>query len=182
MNIYDNASRDPALSAIKDFADIDLVEYAYVSRRHKRHHLQVDVYNWCLARYGFRHKFVGLIDTDEFVVIEDGGTLSTLLSSYTEFGALALNWRLFGSSGHDYRPDGGILSNYNKCFAANNTSNRHVKVSVAVIETRINVYLVVRKSKMLLSVHSSWQAHRECVGTRSLHACITTFVFRICEI
>lgn len=49
--------------------------------------------------YGSNHQWMGFIDADEFVVLTDGTPdLPTLLRDYEAHGALALNWRMFGSS------------------------------------------------------------------------------------
>lgn len=43
---------------------------------------------------------MGFIDADEYVVLTDGtADLPALLRDYEDHGALALNWRMFGSSG-----------------------------------------------------------------------------------
>lgn len=39
-----------------------------------------------------------------------------LLQAYKGFGALALNWVMFGSNGHLQRPRGGVLINYHECM------------------------------------------------------------------
>lgn len=39
-----------------------------------------------------------------------------LLKEYEAFGALALNWEMFGSNGHLQRPRGGVLINYHECM------------------------------------------------------------------
>jgi hypothetical protein len=43
-------------------------------------------------------------------------------------GALALNWVLFGSSGHKTRPQGGPLASYTACIPASHPESTHVKV------------------------------------------------------
>lgn len=49
--------------------------------------------------HGANHRWMGFIDADEFVVLTDGTPdLPTLLRDYEDHGALALNWRMFGSS------------------------------------------------------------------------------------
>jgi len=46
----------------------------------------------------------GMMDADEFLVIKDGSpSLPAVLQRYEAFGGLAVNWRLFGSSGHATR-------------------------------------------------------------------------------
>eukprot|EP00887_Chlorella_sp_A99_P002866 scaffold6.g2866.t1 len=51
-----------------------------------------------------KHTWVGFIDV--------GQDLPTFLGHYEAYGGLSLNWRLFSSSGHVRRPEGGVLANY----------------------------------------------------------------------
>jgi hypothetical protein len=61
-----------------------------------------------LTRPYNNHALAGALDTDEFVVIRDGSpSLPEVLRRYEEYGGLAVNWRLFGSSGHKTRPEVG---------------------------------------------------------------------------
>lgn len=85
-----------------------------------------------------KHRWLGFLDADEFVVLHtaapDAAAAGTephpanateapaqpdivaLLSQYEAFGALALNWVIFGSNGHRQRPRGGVLANYHQCL------------------------------------------------------------------
>jgi hypothetical protein len=47
------------------------------------------------------------------------------LRAYEQYGGLTLNWKIFGSSGHIQRPEGGVLQNYKMCF-----TNFHIKTIV----------------------------------------------------
>ena len=50
-----------------------------------------------------------------------------LLRDYEDYGALAVNWIQFGSSGHVHRPQGGTLGNFWKCIPRHHPQNLHVK-------------------------------------------------------
>lgn len=54
-------------------------------------------------------RWLAFIDADEFFVPHDESwtTLPELLKKYETYGGLAVNWRLFGSSGHITRPKVG---------------------------------------------------------------------------
>eukprot|EP01035_Chromulina_nebulosa_P027783 gene27783-36583_t len=70
-----------------------------------------------------KHRFIGFIDTDEFIVTANpSASIPLILSQYEQFGGLALSWMSFGSSGHIRRPVGGVIANYQWCFP-----NRHIK-------------------------------------------------------
>ena len=53
---------------------------------------------------------MGFIDVDEFLVIKDRSVtdLPTLLKRFEGKGGVAVNWRLFGSSGHLQKPAGTL--------------------------------------------------------------------------
>lgn len=92
------------------------------------HHKQLMAYAYCLKDHGANHRWMGFIDADEFVVLTDGTPdLPTLLRDYEDHGALALNWRMFGSNGHATRQNNTLLS-YTKCNAQDGPENTHVKV------------------------------------------------------
>ena len=58
------------------------------------------------------------IDADEFLVPMDGTPdLPTLLRDYERYGGLAVNWRMFGSNGHQERQN-DTLTSYTACFPA----------------------------------------------------------------
>jgi hypothetical protein len=47
--------------------------------------------------------FLGFIVSDEQKV-----SIPLMLSNYTQYGGVALSWVMFGSSGYDKRPEGGV--------------------------------------------------------------------------
>ena len=53
--------------------------------------------------------------------------MPSFLRQYEEYGGLAINWRLFGSSGHITRPEAGTLPSYTKCNPEWAPVNIHVK-------------------------------------------------------
>ena len=111
-------------------------------------------YHSCIAQHAGRHAWLGMLDADEFVVFSpgtaarlggmggaaDGGAADggggaahnlPLLLARLEAqgaGALALNWVLFGSSGHKQRPKGGPLAAYTACVPAAHPESTHTKV------------------------------------------------------
>ena len=69
------------------------------------------------------------LDADEFLVLQGGGAQDApaLLRRYEAYAGLALNWVMFGSSGHEGRPEGGVLANYVSCMPAAHPAHHHVK-------------------------------------------------------
>ena len=54
--------------------------------------------------------------------------INTFMQQYEQYGGLAVNWMIFGSSGHKSRPRGGVLVNYHACLPDQQEQNTHVKV------------------------------------------------------
>jgi hypothetical protein len=53
--------------------------------------------------------------------------IAIFLANFTHFGGLALNWRIVGPSGHDSKPSGGVLKNYNQCTPWSYEENQEIK-------------------------------------------------------
>lgn len=72
------------------------------------------------------------LHADEFVVLKNASVtnLPTFLQQYEGYGGLAINWRLFGSSGHITRPEGSTLESYTRCNPEWSPVNVHVKTFV----------------------------------------------------
>ena len=118
------------LGRVKDYVQSGLLEYHYLRKfKHPSNKPQLYVYDYCLSNHKRGHHFIGFIDLDEFVVLKDPSIpdLPSLLSGYEGFGGLAMNWIMFGSSGHVARPQGSTLQNYWKCIPKDHPENHHVK-------------------------------------------------------
>jgi len=127
--------QEPLASTIGDFLHSGLVEYSYFAGRTRtqdffRMSSQWWAYNDCATRFAHRHRWLAFIDVDEFVVLHDATApdINAFMARYEAYGGLALNWLIFGSSGHKKRPPGGVLINYNKCLPSGQVENTHVKV------------------------------------------------------
>eukprot|EP01025_Chloroclados_australasicus_P056618 TRINITY_DN7034_c0_g1_i4.p1 TRINITY_DN7034_c0_g1~~TRINITY_DN7034_c0_g1_i4.p1 ORF type:complete len:387 (-),score=14.65 TRINITY_DN7034_c0_g1_i4:20-1180(-) len=141
--IYDNLSLPPLLDTILDYVQIGLVEYRYITNQWKldeyklnnvkfyfNNVLQVNspqrwAHTNCLLTHYSKHKFLGMIDTDEFIVLNKGykggfkpvenPNLPQFLSKYQDTGGLWMYWRIYGTSGYTQSPLGGVLENYFQC-------------------------------------------------------------------
>jgi hypothetical protein len=109
---YDHLSSPPMLDTILDFVKQGLVEYSYVSQ----YPAQLETYQRCIDHNKGKHQFVAFLDIDEFIVVQDKTkSVPRVLKEYESYGGLVLNWLMFGSSGHNHRPPGGVLENYRNC-------------------------------------------------------------------
>lgn len=115
--IYDNESTDNTVSILTNYPQ---VRYTKIIGNQ----VQFKAYDHCIKNCDT--DWLGIIDLDEFVIpIQD--TLSEILKRYDDFGALAINWMIYGSSGHDKRPDGNVKDNYLYRASDDFEANKHVK-------------------------------------------------------
>ncbi|TWB14147.1 glycosyl transferase family 2 [Nitrospirillum amazonense] len=91
---------------------------------------QLRAYNHFLAYYGAEADWVLFIDADEFVVSRQGLSLPALVARYAEdpaVGAVALNWRYFGSNGL-LEPDGRlVIERFTRCAPVVFSGHVHMK-------------------------------------------------------
>jgi hypothetical protein len=116
--IYDHGTEVPMLETIKEYVLSGLVEYTYTDYRNwdPTPQPQLQTYDKCVRSYGQRHRWMGFIDSDEFIVVVNKSlTIPDVLRGYEDYGGVGLTWMRFGSSGHIQKPPGGVLPNYYKC-------------------------------------------------------------------
>lgn len=121
---------------MSDFMQSGFVEYSYFTgfpryRDLFRTSSQWWAYHDCITRFRHRHRWLAFIDADEFIVFHDkAGTnnIAEFMKQYDQYGGLAINWVVFGSSGYKTRPQGGVLVNYRQCLPLDQEQNQHVKV------------------------------------------------------
>ena len=88
---------------------------------------QMACYDDCLARFGAESRWIAFLDVDEFLVLQAGDDVRTLLREFEAEGGLAASWLTFGSSGHVRRPAGRVTANYVRRSKPSFKHNRHVK-------------------------------------------------------
>lgn len=109
--ITDNNSQPPLSSVIQDYIDQGLVSYRYDTR----HGPQIAVYNETIQQSRNQTQWLGIIDSDEFLVLKKHKILGDFLKEFEEFGAVSVGWYLFGSNGHIKRQTSGYAP-YTKRF------------------------------------------------------------------
>jgi len=100
---------------------------------------QMAIYSRCMEKWRSKHVWMGFIDTDEFIeMTSDNETLQEMLHGFqkrSNFGALAINWRMHTSSGHEERQE-SVRKAYVDCIWDDDenggvaSNNSHVKVIV----------------------------------------------------
>lgn len=125
--IFDNESTDDTAAILANYIKEEFVDY-YLIKGKKR---QVDAYNLALAKYYNKAKYIAFIDADEFIVPTNGNNLAqeiqTAFTNLKNPPAIALNWRIFGSSHFQKKPEGLVIENYTHCSETDYASNYYIK-------------------------------------------------------
>ena len=109
--IFDNGSTDRTLAILRCLADeysLELIDFPGAKQ-------QIPAYNYAIRYFKEECKYLAFIDADEFIVFRGDdlfGFVDNIIQSGKRIGGLAVNWRMFGSSGHETKPDGLVIENY----------------------------------------------------------------------
>ena len=90
---------------------------------------QLSAYQHFCDNLASRFTWAAFIDIDEFIVPVSGGSIRDLLmrKTYANHSAILLQWLVFGPSGHQKRPDGLVMENYDRRLPYDRAVNHHVK-------------------------------------------------------
>jgi hypothetical protein len=129
--LYDNGSSDGGADQIRasSFArNVTIVDW-------QDRPGQLGAYDHFRVHHSTRFAWVAFIDIDEFIMPLGGGSIRAhlLRSEYEPYGAIVLNWQIFGPSGHAARPEGLVIENFTQRFPDDAEANRHVK---SLVRTR----------------------------------------------
>lgn len=100
--IYDHKSKTPLQPKWNNVT-------IYRTERRDPHHPNILHNNTLLE---FKAEWISLLDCDEFIVLHKHKNILELLDNYKNFGGLAINYVMYGSSGHKTRPVGNVKDNY----------------------------------------------------------------------
>jgi hypothetical protein len=125
--VYDNGSTDGTTELVRMAArssDVRLVDWPV-----RAPSAQGQAYTHCLKRFGREFDWIAFIDSDEFLTPMTGSSVRPLFCTpwSRNADAIALNWAIFGSAGHDAFPDGLVIDNFTRRSAASFEPNTQVK-------------------------------------------------------
>ena len=106
--IYDNDSALPVRDIVGDFYEQGICDtYTLPGSA-----IQLTAYNHCLKNHGHEFEWLAFFDLDEFLCLKEDADARVLLRNFEAYSGLALNWDIFGSSGHLGRPAGLVTENF----------------------------------------------------------------------
>ena len=109
--IYDNGSVVPIVSSINE----RFLPYCSVVDFPDPHtHTQKDCYADCLSRFGETAEWIAFIDTDEFIRVVDGRSISEFLKDYEDHDGLYVKWTVYNADGQIYKEDRPVRDRFHK--------------------------------------------------------------------
>ncbi|WP_283680820.1 glycosyltransferase family 92 protein [Parablautia sp. Marseille-Q6255] len=131
--LFDNGSTDSTKAELVHYIESGIVDFIPFEGRNR----QLPAYNYALKHYGNDCRYMAFIDADEFLfVMNKAQRLEDIIDELLNVpakksvGGLAVNWRMFGSSGLEHRPEGGVLENYLYRAAEDGKGNNCIKTIV----------------------------------------------------
>jgi len=104
--LYDNESPDETRAVLQPYIDQDIVTYKLWAEPNA---VVMEGRRDGLKHARLESQWVAVIDTDEFIVPNQVDDLRVLLRKYTDYGALVVNWYMFGTSGVESIPPDKIM-------------------------------------------------------------------------
>ena len=100
--LYDNGNADDHLEVLAPYLDDGTV----VVHEWPMRPGQMPAYDHCLRTYEGESRWIAFLDLDEFLFSPTYRPLPEILVDYERHPAVAVNWAMFGTSGHRARPPG----------------------------------------------------------------------------
>ncbi|MBR0559808.1 glycosyltransferase family 2 protein [Neokomagataea anthophila] len=132
--IFDDGSSDGTEKIIADAAcshDIRLYKIEGGSGNHINR--QKDTYLYALKELRKTHNWVGFLDADEFLYLDNDLSIIEYLDKISQnIGAVGFHWCNYGSSGHVLKPSTSILNAFDHHSRSDEMINRHIKTFLRI--------------------------------------------------
>jgi hypothetical protein len=128
--IADNVSDDGTTQLLEALDQSGIIKRIHFPRIELERGIQADAYNHILKVYGGRYDYMAFVDADEFIVNNTGVEFKKILkriAGKADAGAIALNWRNFGSSGFYYQTQQLVIDRFTWASRPEHKYNRHIK-------------------------------------------------------
>lgn len=111
--LFDNESTDNMRELLIPYIDKGFLTYQPL----KGKMIQLKAYNLALRLFGRECKYLAFIDCDEFLFPCNNkeslvDVITKAFSKSQNVGGIAVNWAMYGSSGHIEKPEGFVIENY----------------------------------------------------------------------
>ncbi len=137
--VYDHGSTDGSMDVLAPYIERGLAELVQVEGEYLP--TQISVYNDALRKARYNTRYLAFIDTDEFLtpMKHDRAidAIEYIFKSYedTPFkavgscaaGGIGVNWRVYGSSGHQIPAEGLVIEEYDHRGPDDLMANSHIK-------------------------------------------------------
>ncbi|MDP5149749.1 glycosyltransferase family 2 protein [Rheinheimera baltica] len=129
--VADNVSDDGSSGLLEALSEAGIIERLHFPRLGDAPP-QPLAYNAILKKYGSEFDLIAFIDADEFIMAESADEnpidiLKALYQQQPDLGAIALNWRVYGSSRQYYEGTGLVLERFSCCADEDFPINNHIK-------------------------------------------------------
>ena len=121
--VYDNDSSDNLYEVLLPYITEGLVDYTKWPGKAQ----QKPIYNDALFKHRYDTKWLGFIDTDEFVIPVEKNTIPEVLNDYDGYAGLSIHWVMYGSNGHKTKTDGLLTERFTKRANDDFPRNKEVK-------------------------------------------------------
>jgi hypothetical protein len=128
--IADNVSDDGTSQLLEALDQSKIIKRIHFPRIEMERGIQADAYNYILKEYGSQYDYMAFVDADEFIVNNTGVNFNRLLKNIAgkgDAGAIALNWRNFGSSGNYYQTQQLVIERFVWASRPEHKYNHHIK-------------------------------------------------------
>jgi SAM-dependent methyltransferase len=129
--IYENESTDNTLELLEDLEKSDIVT-CIKWQTQPNTNIQRLAYIDAVERLRGKFEWVAFIDADEFIVLKNHDNIESFLSAYDDVAGIAVNWKLFGSSGHVEKTNDLVIERFKKCAVSNHKKHYCVKTLAKV--------------------------------------------------
>ena len=111
--LFDNDSTDNMKEEIDPFIQQGYVLYHTINGKAQ----QFNAYNEALRRYTYKFRYMAFIDCDEYLFpVNKNENIVTVIkkvfSQDKNAGGIGVNWAMYGSSGHEKKPQGLCIENF----------------------------------------------------------------------
>lgn len=111
FHLYNNDSTDDWMPELWEFISAGVVtvhDWPGVAQQYEAYK---DFMGRCIREYK-SYEWVAFFDIDEFMYCRSGRTVAELIRDYNQYAAIEAEWIIFGTSGHQTKPEGLTIDNY----------------------------------------------------------------------